>query len=297
MDSKYLMFTDTPATPTRVELLIDLVRSMAGRKLDTRTIREISQPTSLPNFTGSYEQSTKVVLAARELGLIIEDPDGQLRPTRQRDNRAARQVLLDAIDERVLQSDNVEPYFALFYAYILGRNEVADASEGGRWETEFNRDLFEQQPASNRFNKTKYTGLRRWFRYSGLGWHDSADAFVPNPYERLARAVSRIFKEKKRLEADDFMNALSIICPELDGGWIFMKANPLHDAKARRCTVGLSHALIDLHLDGVIELNCPVDSDGWSIASASPPYDGKSIKSDRFTSISLLPAFKERSNG
>jgi hypothetical protein len=291
------MFTDSTATPTRVELLIDIARSMSSRKFDAQTVRELLQPTGLPGLSGKYQQTTDILSAARDLDLLVEDGDGQLKPTRQRDTRTARQVVLDAIDERVLQNESVEPWFALFYAYILGRNEVAKSGEGDRWEAEFNRDLFANQPVANRFNKTKYVGLRRWFRYSGLGWHDSADAFVPNPYERLARAVSRIFKEKKRLEADDFMNALSITCPELDGGWIFMKANPLHDAKARRCTIGLSHALIDLHMDGVIELNCPVDSDGWSIASASPPYDGKSIKSDRFTSISLLPAYKERTNG
>ena len=291
------MFTDSTATPTRVELLIDIARSMSGRKFDAQTVREILQPTGLPGMSGKYQQSTDILSAARDLELLIDDGDGQLKPSRQRDSRTARQVLLDAIDERVLQNDNVEPWFALFYAYMLGRNEVARKGEGDRWEADFNRDLFAGQTVQNRFNDTKYIGLRRWFRYSGLGWHDITDAFVPNPYERLQRALSRIFKEKKRLEADEFMNSLAVVCPELDGGWIFMRANPTHDTKVRQCTPGLSHALIDLHLDGVIEINCPVDSDGWSIASASPPFDGKSIKSERFTSISALPVNKEPSNG
>lgn len=291
------MFTDSTATPARVELLLEVIRSMAGRKLDAQTVKELLQPSGLPDFSGKYQQSGDILSAARELGLIVEEGDGQLKPSRQRDGRTAREVVLDAIDERVLYNDSVEPWFALFYAYILGRNEVARSGEGDRWESEFNRDLFGGQTVSNRFNKTKYVGLRRWLRFSGLGWHDSADAFVPNPYERLARALPRIFKEKKRLEADEFMSALSAVCPELDGGWIFMKANPAHDTKARRCTTGLSHALVDLHLDGIIDINCPIDSDGWSIAAGAPPYDGKSIKSDRFASISVLPVRKERSNG
>jgi len=291
------MFTDSTATPTRVELLIDLVRSMSGRKLDAQTAKELLQPSGLPGLSGKYQQSGDILSAARDLELIVEDSNGQMKPARQRDNRTAREAVLDAIDERVLQSDSIEPWFALFYSYILGRDELARSGEGDRWETEFNRDLFAGQFAQNRFNKTKYVGLRRWFRYAGLGWHDSADTFVPNPYERLARALPRIFRDSKRLEADEFMLALSEACPELDGGWIFLRANTAYDSKARRCTTGLSHALVDLHLDGVIEVSCPIDSDGWSIASAAPPYDGKSIKSDRFTSVLVPSARKERADG
>jgi hypothetical protein len=106
-----------------------------------------------------------------------------------------------------------------------------------------------------------------------------------------------MFSSKKQLQADEFMSALGTACPELDGGWIFLKANPSFDAKLRKCTTGLSHALVDLHADGAIRLDCPIDSDGWSIAAAAPPFDGQWIKSDRFTEVSLPVARKERALG
>ena len=267
------MFTDSEATPARVEMLLEVVRSMSGRKLDAPTIRQLLQPEGLPGLTAKSDQASRIISAARELELITDQADGMIRPARSRDHRSAKVALIEAIDQKVLSDDKVEPWFALFFAFLLGRDESAGsgAQSGIDWETRFERELFRDTKPSNRFNLDKYRGLRRWFRYSGLGWHDSDNTFHPNPYDRIARNLPIIFGKTRELAIDAFMERLSEVCPELDGGHIFLRANLGWDCASRTMTLGVAHALVDLHLDSVIILNCPLDSDGWSIAKAAPP--------------------------
>lgn len=281
------MFTDTEATPARVEMLLDVVRSMSARKLDAAVIKQLLQPAGLPSLTSSSTQAARTIFAARELELIEEQSDGTIRATRSRDTRSARRAVVEAMDDKILASDDVEPWFALFYAYVLGRDGSAPSDAGAidQWVANFERDLFPVEKPTNRFNGSKYRGLRRWFRYAGLGWHDAEDCFHPNPYERVARRLPDIFGKDRELPIDLFLQRLSERCPELDGGHIYLKANTSRDRPARMLTLGVSHALIELHLDGALELDCPLDSDGWSIAKASPPRDSTHLKSDKISSV------------
>lgn len=280
------MFTDSEATPARVEMLLDVVRSMSGRKLDAAVLKQLLQPAGLPGLKSSSDQTRAILLAAKDLELIEEQADGSLRTSRSRDPRSVRLAVVEAIDEKVLAGDDVEPWFALFYAYLLGRDSSAAAGKAGiEWEARFEADLFAGVKPVNRFNETKYRGLRRWFRYSGLGWHDGDNCFHPNPYERVLRRLPLIFDKAAELSIDGFMERLATRCPELDGGFLFLKANSDWSASNRSLSLGLSHALIDLHLDGALTLNCPIDSDGWSLSKASPPRDGVGLKSDRVSSV------------
>lgn len=285
------MFTDKPTTPVRLEALIDLVRNMSGRKLTVDTVKDLMQPSGLPGLSASSSQAADTLSAARQLDLIAEEEDGLIRLSAPRERRSSRDLILQAFDEKVLSSHDVEPWFSLFYAYVLGQNESAGAGQGKKWEIEFNNALFKGESVSNRFNETKYIGQRRWMRYVGLGWHDSEDAFQPNPYERVKRALPHIFSRAKALGADDFMWKLASHCPELDGGWIFKRANPGFDEQSRLCSGGLAHALVELHLDGVIALDCPLDSAGWSLEAAQPPRDG-TLQSPQFAAVALSAAQK-----
>jgi len=129
--------------------------------------------------------------------------------------------------------------------------------------------------------------LHRWLNYVGLGWYDPVDSFQANPYERLLRALPSLFGRQHKLDADRFVTTLGATCPELDGGEIFLQANHEWQSADKKCSLGLSHALIELHLDGVIRLNCPADSAGWSVGEAEPPRDDN-FRSDRFAVIELL---------
>ncbi|MHC2088761.1 hypothetical protein [Methylobacterium sp. CM6244] len=288
------MFTDQPVTPARLEAVIDLVRHMGDRKVTLEVLDRLVQPRSLPGVTPSSRQGRVAINAARSLGLLVDDKEGGLRlDVPSRDRRPVHDLLLDTLDTKVLTNLDLEPYLALFYSYLITRGGEAKSGGGAFWEAEFGRDVFGGENIPDRFNATKYTGLRRWLRYLGLGWHDSQDSFQPNPYERLRRRLPAIFGagagERRfrvvRLDAAAFMARLAQECPELDGGWIFLRAANGRSVGEQRCTSALAHALVDLHLDGVIQLDCPADTPGWSLSHAQPPRDGDRLRSDRFHAI------------
>jgi hypothetical protein len=184
----------------------------------------------------------------------------------------------------------VEPYFALFYSYLLSLNAEGGVKKtGDEWSRDFERDVLGGQRSDNPFNRDKWTGLNRWVGYAGLGWYDPGDNFQPNPYGRLLRRLPALFAGEKKLTGEAFMQNMSTACPELDGGSLFMQAHKsrAYEPAAKVCTLGLSHALIDLHQDGWIRLNCPRDSRGWSIELAEPPSDDL-MRSGRIDSIELL---------
>src|SRR5262249_35566226 len=120
----------------------------------------------------------------------------------------------------------------------------------------------------------------------GLGWYDTGGVFQPNPFERIRRCLGKIFAGEVKLTSEAFMQRLTEACPELDGGTIFKRVDQTYDPAAKVCTLGLSHALIDLHQDGWIRLDCPRDSRGWSIETAEPPSDG--LQSGRINTVELL---------
>ncbi|MGU3656008.1 hypothetical protein [Methylobacterium fujisawaense] len=291
------MFTDQPVTPARLETLIDLARHMGERRMTRETLARLVQPPSLPDVTASSEQGPLTVSAAVSLGLLVEDEGRELRlAVPPRDRRGAREILVDALDERVLGDDKVEPYLAKFYAYLIACGEEARSGDapGRSWEARYAADVTGDEPVSNRFNHTKYGKMRRWLRYMGLGWHDARDVFQPNPYERVRRRLPLVFglapgerppRRPIRLDAASFMKGLAEACPELDGGWIYASATRRVPREERTCTRALSHALVDLHLDGVIRLDCPADSLGWSLAHAEPPRDATHLRSERFDAV------------
>lgn len=279
------MFTDQPVTPVRLEILIDLLRSRRGG-LSRQEVYQLLQPAPLdpdPKLGAAKE----TVKAGLDLKLIEED-QRQLKLTdickKQADSRLAILVAFDAV---VLSSLTVEKYFALYYAFYLGKGKTVydhTIKTADLRADEFNQDVFLGDRQSNPFNKDKLTGFNRWVNYVGLGWHDPDNNFQANPYERLLRAFPRIFSDKHKLESDEFMERLADICPELDGGEIFLKSNSDWKFESHDCSLGLSHALIELHEDEVIRLDCPADSQSWSLKEAEPHRDDD-FKGDRFITI------------
>lgn len=284
------MFTDQPVTPLHVESLLTFLRTNAKRKLTRDDIRNSFQPDSL---TDKQVQSKEAIKAILDLELAGESERGIELLPREKGKPTPRDAVISALDDHILNSTKIEDYLALFYSYMLGMNERAlDGRGREEWVLSFNRDVFDNVQQSNQFNSTKLTGLYRWFAYMGLGWHDQSGEFICNPYFRVLRCMHLIFGDRKKLECDHFMHKLAEACPELDGGDIFLRANKRYDASAMQCTLGLSHALIDLHLNGAIVLHCPKDSAGWSIALANPPKDEENLMSDKISQIQLANVAK-----
>ena len=270
------MFTDDQTTPVRLEILLDLLRKFP-RGLSREGISRLLQPEPLAGEKTNAARAT--VKAALELEIVQEQGDTLKLVDKAKMKADTRTTILSAFDQRVLTNWDTEPYFALFYAYYLGLGKAAQADRRDRnaWVTEFNKVVFGGVVQSNPFNETKLTGLHRWFNYVGLGWYDPAEVFQPNPYDRLRRTLLPIFSKSKKLSCDEWMERLAEHCPELDGGHIFRRANP-NLSDTRKCSLGLSHALVELDLDGVIRLDRPADSAGWSIEDAEPPIESSADK-------------------
>lgn len=284
------MFTDQPVTPVRLEVLLDLLRRYSSG-LKREVIYELLQPQPLcddPKKTTSLQ----TVGAALQLDLAEEKQNVITLNKHFDKNKSIKENILRAVDRMVLSSLEIELYLSLYYAYYLGLDKKVYDRLGfsrDKWVEQFNKDVFNNEPQSNPFNATKHTGLDRWFSYFGLGWYDSNDQFQANPYERLLRSLPDIFRGESELYGDQFMKQLSEVCPELDGGEIFLKANKYrgYNPEDKQCTLGLSHAFVELHEDKIITLECPVDSRGWSIELAMPSRDD-TIKQDRITLIKYL---------
>ena len=282
------MFTDDAVTPVRLQILLDLLR-YCRQTVPREDVYRLLQPEPLADGRPAFIPAKATIRAGLELELVEEDAGKLSLAPASRKEKDTHALVLASLDERVLARTDVEKYFALFYAYYLGlgRQAYPRLAQGKQqWADQFNRDVFLDAPQDNPFNATKLTGLHRWFSYAGLGWFDPAGAFQANPYDRLLRALPTIFGRQRSLAADPFMEKLGAACPELDGGEIFRQANPAWQPSEKKCTLGLSHALIELHLDQVIRLSCPADSAGWSVDEAEPPGD-EDFKSTRFESVAI----------
>lgn len=278
------MFTDQPVTPLHLESILRFVRIYASERRVTRdAVKDIFQP---PSVTPNQTQSLQALMAAMELKLVLEGDDKTIAPAKELTGKLpVGESLKAALDEMVLGSIEVEPYFALFYSFMLGLDQSAIKKTREEWVLDFKREVFGEKSQTNQFNLTKLTGLHRWLSYIGLGWYDQSGEFNCNPFFRIARRLPIVFAKNKKLESDAFLASLASACPELDGGEIFLQANGRYKPSVKRCSLGLSHALIDLHYCERIVLHCPKDSAGWSIAAASPPSDGKTLIGDRISEV------------
>jgi hypothetical protein len=274
------MFTDQPVTPARLECLIELLREYSRREWTRADITRVLQPKGLPDL-GAASQAGQAITAASELGLLVQD--GSLIKLTVADAKlSTRELLLRQLEDRVLTSTDVEPYFAPFYSYLLSLGPSgAEKKDRVSWANDFNRACPHMAGIQNPFNETKHTGLERWYVYTGHGWFDPEGTFQPNPYARLLRQLPKIFAEGPKLSDDAFLSRIGECCPELDNGAIFRKTWPAYNPAARIVTLALSHALVDLHLDDHIQLNCAPDSRGWSIEAAQPLNDGQTLRSGR----------------
>lgn len=276
------MFTDNPVTPIRLETLLGVLQDCGQRSLPEDVVISLLQPGGLPGLRESSSGAKDTIKAAIELQLVRRDGDVLTLTERISRKQAIRDSVLEACDELVLGTADVENYLALFYSYMLGLGSEGVGRTRKDWVDGFNQTAFGGR-TENPFNETKLGGINRWFSYLGLGWWEpnANGDFQCNPYHRLRRRLPDVFGRKRKLEDDEFMLRVAEVFPELDGGALFRKANPRYDAVAKQVTQGLADALLELHLDGILVLHGERDSDGWSLNVAAPPVDG-TLRSERF---------------
>ena len=284
------MFMDKTATSNRLETLAKILTAKNMPVLDETTLNYLLAPTSLPEFEGSH--SKNIISAGREIGLIQYVENTKKVKKLSPNGKNAKEFLLEYLDHSVLSDVIVEPYFARFYSYALAREILlTNNAEAIAELTERAREEIPGFRGNNRFNDVKLRSYLSWYSYVGLTQVTKKSNPVTSetyPYERIKRKLKDIFKTSKKLAADDFMERLGNNCPELDGGKIFCSVNSNHTSVARTITLGVSNALIELHMNGQIVLDCPLDSDGWNfhsmISIASLP---EGLKSTKILSVSV----------
>jgi hypothetical protein len=291
------VFMDQPITPGRVEVVIDLLRSLPGKSAPVSSIKRMLQPEGLPGLTDRSDQARWAITACKDLHLVRETDGDATLLIKSGERRSSQALLLEALDVHVLGGKDVERWFAMFYAFLIARGpgeaQAGPGKASEEWDRRFNSEVLGNAEVDNRFNSAKYTGYRRWLRYMGLGWHDSQDFFQPNPMDRLTRALPRIFDEHAVLESDDFMSRLAEECPELDGGAVFRDVNRDFDLGRRECTTAVAAALVEMNGEGKILLECPLDSHGWSLRRVTPARTA-AMPSDRFDRVRLVDKLSTR---
>jgi hypothetical protein len=287
------MFIDKPAIPSRLEVLLNVLHLMRERKADKEAITRLLQPDGLPDLGDKSAQAEAHLFAAEELQLIRKDEHDNFRLAyRVRGEHPVREIVIDAFDSIVLQSAEVEPWAARFYAYLTvqGQSAISTSQDAAaELAMRFHESLPDTIARTNPVNATKFSRYLRWYAHCGLGWFDPGEAFVPDPTPRLTRALPRIFSDDARLDAADFMSRLAAQCPELDGGTLFNDiASGRYNTADRICTAALASALRNLHDEKVICLHCPEDSRGWSLSAAGSVIEPGVLDSDRFDGVEWL---------
>ncbi|WP_434718131.1 hypothetical protein P5W98_00665 [Paraburkholderia sp. A1BS-2L] len=288
------MFIDKPTVPVQLEVVLDLLYAIRQKSATAESVRALLQPQGLPGLTNKSNQAHLHLNAAKELGLVAEEDEGNLRLNYavRNDRPTPREAILDAFDRVALGSPDVEPWFGRLYSYVIMQlNDCVPTGEPVRVQlaSDFNAGLADHIEKRNPLNSTKLTHYLRWYVYVGLGWFDPMGRFIPDPTERLRRALPNIFSDQRRLDAAPFMSALAVACPELDGGSLFMDmSSGRYDFAARSCSRALAVGLRNLHEDGVIRLECPKDSMGWGLERGGSVRVPGLLDSDRFDRVSLL---------
>jgi hypothetical protein len=266
------MFTDNPTIPIQLETMLDVVYAMKGRKATRDAIIQLLQPRGLPDLTEKGKQASNHLRAAQELGLISTDEYGNLRLTyRQAGQHNPKLAILEAFDRLALGNSEVEFWAGRFYGFLIGRDEASfstDPANASSLTSEFMDGLEAHIDRVNVMNSEKFRALMRWYPYVGLGWIDPAGSFAPDPTVRLSRALSLIWQNDSSLNADVFMARLAQVCPELDGGALFLEGRGGRSLGGRMCTQALATALRSLHSSGAVRLHCPSDSQGWHLERA-----------------------------
>jgi hypothetical protein len=284
------MFIDNPTVPVQLEVVLDVLHAIRTKTASTDSIERLIQPKGLPDLTSTGKQAAQHLSAARDLRLITQDDEGNYRLAKTvRDGKpTATQMILEAFDQLVLSDTKIEPWFGRLYAFVIARSRFIPGPAVARVDliTEFKDALPPHIDKANPVNSTKLPNYLRWYCYAGLGWHDPAGTFVPDPTVRLRRSLARIFGSSTEMDASDFMSSLAAVCPELDGGALFSEVAASAFNKAdRMCTSALAAALRNLHGEGVIRLDCPEDSQGWSLELGGSELDNETLKSDRFDRV------------
>src|ERR1039458_2717445 len=104
------MFTDGPATPHRVETILNVVRWFGHERVKRGTLIGVVQPSSLPGVTTSSRQGQDALSAAVQLKLLKADRETVEPNFDVKSSLTSKEILLESFDSVVLSTTEVEKH-------------------------------------------------------------------------------------------------------------------------------------------------------------------------------------------
>ncbi|MBS4022305.1 MAG: hypothetical protein KGZ79_07770 [Dethiobacter sp.] len=263
-------------TPSRLFALCRLVQYKSFLRDE---LRDLLQPPGLRKDKSSYEQFNEVLRLARIGGLVTEDEDDKVMLQMGDEELARPSDFRKAIVRRIIsQPDHI---FCRFTAWYLLRGVSVYTENAKTLMQEFDREL-NQAKSQNVYNENNITAWRTWAAFLGYGFTHN-QILVPNTSVRLTDAL----EENNRLVKDEilpirqFVEWMSVHCPELDYGQISMQSKGSAQWPKQHFSTGISAGLRSLHDMKKIELLYSNDAtDIWYLTTV----DAHEIK-DRVSAV------------
>jgi hypothetical protein len=250
--------------PNRVLALCQLV---AYKPLSKQQLSDLLQPNHLNN---AKSQFLDVFRLAKEGRLIEEDKTiDKVNLLVNKKDVETPTTFRRLISRLALSKSDL--MFYKFTSWYLMRGAKVFGESSKKLADEFNSEMQFEKDSPNEFNDTNINAWKSWASFLGYGFLHSG-VVIPNTEIRLADLLmeDKSLTKGKFIPFAEFMNWLSNISPELDGGEIFNNSKGAGELPSQTLTLGLSSGLRALHDHKVIELHYQSDAlDTWFLTKCN----------------------------
>lgn len=260
-------------TPHRLYAMVKLIDVLGTPSRNL--LLNLLQPPILNDTSKSRETAERLYIAASRCNLA-RDTDKCVELNVDRESVRNFDAFRLHIQKTILgvTEQNKDHYILnLLAAWYAVQDEQVLSLTKGEINRQFQEQLFStsSHPVLN-----ENPGLTLWFTWAefvGWGWPIPFNKFsglVPDATVRLRPLLQQLLpKDDQDVIFTAFMNSLSQLCPELDGGILFnqaWEASRGNEQRGNRLSLMLSTALRVLHKQGELELIQRADAtDSWRL--------------------------------
>jgi hypothetical protein len=267
------------ATPARLHAMVRLISRL--QHPTKKEIFDLMQPLALVSDQQSAVNT--IFTAAKNSNIITENPDKTITLNCKASQLESVESFRLSMQKRVLGiTDQNHPNYRLnlYSAWYIVQNEWIFQFIDKDFETRFNEELSQgDDDEARKFNSTKFNGWRTWAAFLGLGWlikprlSGRSEILVPCASNRLKGVLNQLLPgDQQVIKFSLFAQRLAELCPELDGGSLFIycwEASHGSEQRGNNLSLALSAGLRQLHDSGEIELIRQADAtDIWQLYPA-----------------------------
>lgn len=255
------------ATPNRIYAMLKLIQTLQQQAPTREVIFSLLQPDSIQKSKDSAKsvygilQNLNLISVSQDTDEVIYIGDGSFLESFELFRLKMQQTLLGANQP---EDDNF--LLSQLTAWYAAYNEKVFSMTRSDIERLFHQDLYPSIITHNLTRKlqeknnllswglwARFLGFGREYRFAG-----GQRKLVSNAYIRVYPLLNNIFDERvEELPISQFLEKLSMFCPELDGGIVYNRVyESVHNRSAVNAPLSLmlSSALRTLQTNGVIEL-------------------------------------------